>query len=139
MPWIGCGPLTPPESTGDAAGSTATKRTDGLRSRITSATPVIVPPVPTAATKMSSFPSVSRQTSSAVVEMLERCLQEREQQTPLAADVLEVGDQLLLNAVVRTRVDLVYRRHQQIDEAVGGCQGTTGPSGIDPVMGARTG
>ena len=26
MPWIGCGPFAPPDSTGDAAGSTATNR-----------------------------------------------------------------------------------------------------------------
>src|ERR1700761_4016781 len=42
-------------------------RADGLRGLITSATPVMVPPVPTPATKKSTFPSVSRQTSSAVV------------------------------------------------------------------------
>ncbi len=47
MPWIGCGPLAPPESTGEAAGSTATICTDGLRSLSTWPTPVIVPPVPT--------------------------------------------------------------------------------------------
>ncbi len=67
MPWIGCGPFGPPDSTGDAAGSTAIIRTDGLRSLRTSPTPVMVPPVPTPATKMSTAPSVSRQISSAVV------------------------------------------------------------------------
>lgn len=67
MPWIGCGPFWPPERTGDAAGSTATNRADGLRSLMTCATPVMVPPVPTPATTMSTLPSVSRQTSSAVV------------------------------------------------------------------------
>ena len=39
----------------------------GLRCLITSATPVIVPPVPTAETKMSISPFVSAQISSAVV------------------------------------------------------------------------
>ena len=39
----------------------------GLRALSTSATPVMVPPVPTPATRMSTLPSVSRQISSAVV------------------------------------------------------------------------
>ena len=56
MPWIGWGPFLPPDSTGEAAGSTATNCTEGLRSLITCATPVMVPPVPTPATKMSTFP-----------------------------------------------------------------------------------
>lgn len=51
--------------------------------------------------------------------MLERRLRERVQQSPFAADVLEVGDQFLLDAVVRARVHLVHGRDQQIDEAVG--------------------
>ena len=42
-------------------------RKDGLRALITSATPVIVPPVPTPEIRMSTFPSVSGQISSAVV------------------------------------------------------------------------
>ena len=67
MPWIGCGPRCPPESTGEASGSTATQRNDGLRALITSPTPVMVPPVPMPATRMSARPSVSRQISSAVV------------------------------------------------------------------------
>ena len=67
MPWILCGPLAPPESTGEAAGSTPTTRTDGRRALSTWPTPVIVPPVPTPATKMSTRPSVSAQISSAVV------------------------------------------------------------------------
>ena len=41
--------------------------TPGLRDFSTSPTPVIVPPVPTPETKMSTSPAVSRQTSSAVV------------------------------------------------------------------------
>ena len=41
--------------------------TPGLRAFNTSPTPVIVPPVPTPETKMSTAPSVSRQISSAVV------------------------------------------------------------------------
>ncbi len=44
--------------TEDRAGSTATSRTDGLRSLSTSPTPVIVPPVPTPATKRWTAPSV---------------------------------------------------------------------------------
>src|SRR5664280_1971431 len=67
MPWMGCGPFCPPDSTGEAAGSTAMTCTEGLRSFSTSPTPVMVPPVPTPATKMSTSPSVSSQTSSAVV------------------------------------------------------------------------
>ena len=67
MPWMGWGPLAPPDSTGDAAGSTATIRTVDLRSLKTSPTPVMVPPVPTPATTMSTSPSVSSQISSAVV------------------------------------------------------------------------
>lgn len=60
-------PFWPPDNTGDAAGSTAMNCADGLRSLMTWATPVMVPPVPTPATKMSTLPSVSRHTSSAVV------------------------------------------------------------------------
>ena len=47
MPWILCGPGLPPERTGESVGSTATARKPGLRSRSTSATPVMEPPVPT--------------------------------------------------------------------------------------------
>ena len=42
-------------------------RNDGLRALMASATPVMVPPVPTPATTMSTWPSVSFQISSAVV------------------------------------------------------------------------
>ena len=67
MPWIVCGPFTPPDRTGEASGSTAIALKDGLRALMTSPTPVIVPPVPTPETRMSTLPSVSRQISSAVV------------------------------------------------------------------------
>jgi hypothetical protein len=67
MPWIGCGPRLPPESTGLAAGSTAITWTPGFFALSASPTPVTVPPVPTPATKMSTWPSVSAQISSAVV------------------------------------------------------------------------
>ena len=67
IPWIRCGPGFPPERTGEAAGSTAIARNEGFLALITSATPVIVPPVPTPATSMSAPPSVSAQISSAVV------------------------------------------------------------------------
>ena len=67
MPWILCGPGSPPESTGELFGSTATTCRSGLRSFSRSPAPVIVPPVPTPATSTSTLPSVSRQISSAVV------------------------------------------------------------------------
>jgi hypothetical protein len=53
--------------TGESFGSTAIALKSALRGLITSATPVIVPPVPTAETRMSILPSVSFQISSAVV------------------------------------------------------------------------
>ena len=56
MPWILCGPGSPPESTGDAFGSTATTCRSGLRSLSRSPQPVIVPPVPTPATSTSTRP-----------------------------------------------------------------------------------
>src|SRR2546421_579156 len=61
------GPGGLPESTAELAGSTAIALNSGLRSLMTSVTPVIVPPVPTPATRISTLPSVSRQISSAVV------------------------------------------------------------------------
>ena len=57
MPWILCGPGGRPDSTAELAGSTATTRSSGLRSFRNSPTPVIVPPVPTPATKTSTRPS----------------------------------------------------------------------------------
>ncbi len=66
-PCSGCGPAGPPESTGEASGSTATQRNEGLRALITSPTPVMVPPVPMPDIRISALPSVSRQISSAVV------------------------------------------------------------------------
>jgi hypothetical protein len=53
--------------TGEPEGSTAMDRKDFLRDLMTSLTPVMVPPVPTAETRMSAMPSVSFQISSAVV------------------------------------------------------------------------
>ena len=64
---MGCGPFAPPDNTGEAAGSTATIRTEGLRSLSTCPTPVMVPPVPMPLTTTSTRPLVSRQISSAVV------------------------------------------------------------------------
>src|ERR1035438_5294619 len=57
--------------TGESFGSTAMDWNPFLRDLITSLTPVIVPPVPTAETRMSALPSVSFQISSAVVR---RCI-----------------------------------------------------------------
>ena len=67
IPWILCGPGAPPERTAESSGSTATMRTLGLRAFSTSPTPLIVPPVPTPETTMSTSPFVSFQISSAVV------------------------------------------------------------------------
>ena len=67
MPWILCGPGAPPLRIGDSAGSTPTILTPGLRALSTWPTPVMVPPVPMPATRMSISPSVSAQISSAVV------------------------------------------------------------------------
>jgi hypothetical protein len=67
MPWILCGPGWPPERTGESSGSTAITFMPGRRGLITWDTPVIVPPVPTPATKASNWPLVSFQISSAVV------------------------------------------------------------------------
>ena len=67
IPWILCGPGSPPERTGEAAGSTASTWTSGRRSFRACPTPVMVPPVPTPQTIASTSPPVSRQISSAVV------------------------------------------------------------------------
>ena len=67
IPWILCGPGAPPERTGESAGSTAISLTFGLCSLSPLPVPVAVPPVPTADTNASTFPSVSLQISSAVV------------------------------------------------------------------------
>ena len=53
--------------TGESFGSTAMAWKEGLRGLITSQQPVMVPPVPTAETRISTLPSVSSQISSAVV------------------------------------------------------------------------
>ena len=67
MPWILCGPGCAAERIGDSCGSTATTCTPGFRFFRYAPTPVIVPPVPTPATKMSTSPSVSSQISGPVV------------------------------------------------------------------------
>ncbi len=67
MPWILCGPALPSVRSGESFGSTATICTPGTRSLRTWPTPVMVPPVPTPATNTSTWPSVSRRISSAVV------------------------------------------------------------------------
>ena len=59
----------PPERTGELAGSTATILTFGFFSFNPRPVPVIVPPVPTADTKISTSPSVSSQISFAVVTL----------------------------------------------------------------------
>ena len=59
----------PSESTGDAAGSSATTFTSGFWDFRYSPTPVSVPPVPTPAIKISTFPSVSFQISGPVVSL----------------------------------------------------------------------
>ena len=69
MPWILCGPFLPPLRTGEAAGSTATALKSGLSGLMYCAMPVIVPPVPTPATTMSTLPSVSFQISGPVVSL----------------------------------------------------------------------
>ena len=66
MPWILCGPGRPPESTGEAAGSTAITPQLGLRSLRKPPAPVIVPPVPTPATRQSILPSSASQISGPV-------------------------------------------------------------------------
>ncbi len=55
MPWILCGPGLPPDRSGESSGSTATILSDGRRGFSTWPTPVMVPPVPTPATKTSIF------------------------------------------------------------------------------------
>ena len=67
IPCILCGPDLPSDNTGESAGSTATILTFGFLDFKYSPTPVIVPPVPTPATNISTFPSVSSQISGPVV------------------------------------------------------------------------
>src|SRR3990172_2227344 len=67
MPWMPVRPGLPPASTGERAGSTATTRIFGSCCLSTSPTPVMVPPVPTPATKASTWPSVAFRISWAVV------------------------------------------------------------------------
>ncbi len=54
-----------------------------------------------------------------VVGVLDRRAGEREQDPALAAHRLQIGDQLLLDAIVRPRAHLVHHAEQQIDQAVG--------------------
>ena len=63
IPWILWGPGLWPESTADVAGSTATIFAFGFWDFIYFPIPVTVPPVPTPATNISTFPSVSLQIS----------------------------------------------------------------------------
>ena len=67
IPWILCGPGCPSERTGDPFGSTAITSTLGFFSFRYLPTPLIVPPVPTPAIKISTSPSVSSQISGPVV------------------------------------------------------------------------
>mmetsp|Transcript_6726 Transcript_6726/g.15533 ORF Transcript_6726/g.15533 Transcript_6726/m.15533 type:complete len:244 (-) Transcript_6726:252-983(-) len=71
IPWILCGPGFPPLNTADSVGSTATILRSGLRGFRYCPHPVIVPPVPTPPSKISTFPSVSAQISGPVVS---RCI-----------------------------------------------------------------
>ena len=54
-----------------------------------------------------------------VVGMLDRGIGEREQNPALTAHRLQIGDQLLLHAIVRPRAHLVHHAEQQVDQAVG--------------------
>ena len=67
IPCILCGPGAPPESTAEPVGSTATTLTLGFFDLRYSPAPVMVPPVPIPATRMSTLPSVSSQISGPVV------------------------------------------------------------------------
>ena len=59
MPWIRCGPGLPPESTGEAAGSTAMTLKPGMRSFRKRPVPVMDEPEPTPATSTSILPALS--------------------------------------------------------------------------------
>ena len=59
MPWILWALWVPPDRTGESSGSTATTFRPGMRGFSTWPTPVMVPPVPTPATKKSTLPLVS--------------------------------------------------------------------------------
>ena len=69
IPWILCGPAFPSDNTGEVEGSSATIFTFGFCSFRYSPVPVRVPPVPTPAMKISTFPSVSFQISGPVVAL----------------------------------------------------------------------
>ena len=67
MPSMAWGPPLPPESTAEAAGSTATISIPSMASLSTWPAPVIVPPVPTPVTKASILPPVASRISGPVV------------------------------------------------------------------------
>lgn len=67
IPCILCAPALPYESTGESSISNATIFISPFCFFKYSPTPLIVPPVPTPAIKMSTFPSVSFQISGPVV------------------------------------------------------------------------
>ena len=69
IPWILCAPAFPSERTGESDGSRATILTAGFCAFRYSPVPVRVPPVPTPAIKISTFPSVSFQISGPVVAL----------------------------------------------------------------------
>ncbi len=63
---MACGPALPPLNTGESAGSTAAMYTALFFSFKKRPAPVMVPPVPTPATKAATSPQVSRQISGPV-------------------------------------------------------------------------
>ncbi len=67
IPCILCEPAVPFDRIGESEGSTATTKISGFLDFRYSPVPVIVPPVPTPETKMSTLPSVSSQISGPVV------------------------------------------------------------------------
>ena len=67
MPWIGCGEGCPPDSTGDATGSTAKIFSFGQAFFSTFAQPVMWPPVPTPVMRQSMPSGKSSRISRAVV------------------------------------------------------------------------
>ena len=67
IPWIGCGPGLPPDSTGDSVGSTAKTFRSGQDCFSACAQPVMCPPVPTPVIIASSPSGKSSRISFAVV------------------------------------------------------------------------
>ena len=74
MPWNWCCPRSPPDSTGDRAGSTATTSVSGRRSFKKRPTPLIVPPVPEPYTNASILPCICVHSSGPVVSKCTRGL-----------------------------------------------------------------